>query len=201
MKISYFGHSCFAIFGKDFSVCLDPYGDIGVLLPKISTDYYFCSHEHYDHNNVTSSMGKNIEEIKKVEIIKTYHDDSFGKFRGENKIGVFEIDGIKIAHMGDYGELQNEAVCQMLKGIDILLIPIGGKYTIDTKCAIEYIEHIKPKIVVPMHYQFKTSSVDITDEKEFLSCVSKKYKVKKANKNLEINDIENLETIIYFIEC
>lgn len=201
MKITYFGHSCFTLSGKDYSVCLDPYGDIGVLLPEIKTDYYFCSHGHYDHDNVTKSMGRNIENANLVKVIKTYHDDSFGKLRGENKIGIFEIDKIKVAHMGDYGETENLNVCKELSGVDVLLIPIGGKYTINSKTAIKYIEQIKPKIAIPMHFKFKTSNVDITCEKEFLDLASKKYKIQKFDKNIEIIDIENLDTVIYFIEC
>lgn len=170
MKITYFGHSCFLFEGNKYSICLDPYGEIGLKIPKIKADYVFCSHSHYDHNNSSIVIGaKPVVENDCFKIIKSFHDDKKGALRGENDILVFTLDGYKIAFMGDYGESDNLVIINALKGVDILLIPIGGKYTIDSKTAKYYVDSIMPKTVIPMHYKIKNSTVDITDESEFLS--------------------------------
>ena len=169
MEIRYFGHSCFLLKGSKYSVCLDPYGDIGLNPPKINADYLFCSHQHYDHNNASIVIGaKKVVENDNFKIIKSFHDDNYGVLRGENDILLFKVEGYKIAFMGDYGESDNKEIIKALKGVDILLIPIGGKYTIDYKTAKYYADEIAPKTIIPMHYKIKNSTVDITDEKEFL---------------------------------
>lgn len=178
MEIIYYGHSCFLFKGQDYSICLDPYGDIGLKIPKIKADYVFCSHSHYDHNNYAIVEGaKEVKENEYFKIIKSYHDDSKGALRGENNILLFTLDGYKIAFMGDYGESDNASIITELKGAHILLIPIGGKYTIDSKTAKYYVDKISPKTIVPMHYKIKNSTVDISDEKYFLSLFSGYKKV------------------------
>ncbi len=171
MTISYYGHSYLLIEGKGYKIALDPYGDIGLKIKKVKADYLFCSHEHYDHNN--RDVVSNAKEIKGSEgcftVINSYHDDKRGALRGENKILLFSLDGVKIAFMGDYGEMENEAIVESLKGVDILFIPIGGTYTIDSKTAIEYALKIRPKTIVPIHFKIENSTVDIDDESKFLS--------------------------------
>ncbi len=178
MTISYFGHSFLLLEGMDYSIALDPYGDIGLEIPSILADYVFCSHSHYDHNN--ESAVKNAKRVKSSEtfkIIKTYHDDSFGALRGSNDVLLFTLDGLKIAFMGDYGESDNKEVINLLKGVDILFIPIGGTYTIDAKTAKYYIDKIKAKTVIPIHYKIKGSTVDIDDINVFLKQVDGYKKV------------------------
>lgn len=169
MEIRYFGHSCFLLKGE-YSICLDPYGDIGLKIPNVYADYVFSSHSHYDHNNISIVQGaKLVSENDNFKIIKSFHDDSKGALRGENDILLFNLGGYKIAFLGDYGESDNKEIIAKLRGVDILLIPIGGKYTIDSKTAKYYVDEIKPKTIIPMHYKIKNSTVDITDEKLFLS--------------------------------
>ena len=169
MEITYFGHSCFLFKGK-YSICLDPFSGIGLKIPNVSADYVFSSHSHYDHNNIEIvKNAKLVSENENFKIIKSFHDDNNGALRGENDILLFKLDGYKIAFLGDFGESCSEKVIKELKGVDILLIPIGGKYTIDSKTAKYYVDEIMPKTVIPMHYKIKNSTVDITDEKLFLS--------------------------------
>ncbi len=178
MIISYFGHSCFLFEGYKYSICLDPFGDIGLKIPSIKADYVFCSHNHYDHNNFSIVIGaKKVIENKDFKIIKSFHDDKKGSLRGENDILIFNLDGYKIAFMGDYGESDNNSIINELNGVDILLIPIGGKYTIDSMTAKYYVDKIFPKCVIPMHYKMENSTVDITDENDFLKLVGSYKKV------------------------
>lgn len=170
MLITYYGHSFLLIEGKEYSIALDPYGDIGLKAPIISADYVFCSHSHYDHNNISVVKGaKLVENCDAFKIIKSYHDNFKGQLRGENNILLFILDGYKIAFLGDFGESFNEDIISKLKGVDILFIPIGGKYTLDSQEALVYVKEIKPKTVVPIHYKIKGSNIDIEDEKRFLS--------------------------------
>ena len=172
MIISYFGHSFLLIKGKEYSIALDPYGDIGLKIPCVSADFVFCSHEHYDHNNASAvKNAKRVMENNSFKIIKSFHDDKGGLLRGTNDILLFSLDGIKIAFMGDYGESDNPKIINLLSGVDILFIPIGGTYTIDAKTAKYYIEKIKPKTVIPIHYKINGSTVDIDKIDEFLKLV------------------------------
>ena len=169
MLISYFGHSYLLLKGKEYSITLDPYGDVGLKIPTVESNYVFSSHSHYDHNNLNVvKNAKLVKNSKTFEIIPTYHDDSNGKLRGNNNILLFKLDGYKIAFMGDFGESENKSVIEKLKNVDILFIPIGGKYTIDSKTAKYYVDKINAKTVIPIHYKIRDLTVDIDDEKGFL---------------------------------
>lgn len=165
MKIKYKGHSCFVVYGKEFSLCLDPYDNIGLTPIDVKADYYFCSHSHYDHNNWSITGGKPFACGK---TIKSYHDKQRGALRGNNDILLAQIDGVTFAHLGDLGEAENEQLVNQLKGVDVLMIPVGGNYTIDYLEAKWYVDKIKPKIVIPMHYHIKGSTVDIDTVDKFL---------------------------------
>lgn len=170
MIITYFGHSFLLLKGKDYSIALDPYKDIGLEIPSVTSDFVFCSHEHFDHNNVSAvKNAKRVVGEGNFKIIKTYHDDKFGALRGANNVLLFTLDGIKIAFLGDFGESDNKELIKALNGVDILFIPIGGTYTIDAITAKHYVNGIQPKTVIPIHYKIKGSTVDIDDEKGFLN--------------------------------
>ena len=145
MKIKYFGHSYLLIEGGEYSIALDPFGDIGLNIPTVKADYVFSSHSHYDHNNISVVKGA-IPILKSVgafTILPSFHDNEKGKLRGENNILLFKLDGYNIAFMGDYGEEDNDYIASKLFGVDILFIPIGGKYTIDAKTAKRYVDKIQ----------------------------------------------------------
>ncbi len=193
LKIKYYGHSCFVCSGE-FSVCLDPYGDIGCTLPEITTDYYFCSHNHYDHNAKQSTMGISAKDVSFFEKIKTFHDNEHGRLRGENTVLKFKLNGVTFAHLGDLGEEDNKELIGQLKGVDVLFVPIGGRYTINAKQAVYYTESILPKIVIPMHYKFEKSTIDIDNEDEFLNLIKNKYKIiklKDSESEINLSDTEN----------
>lgn len=176
LKVKYYGHSCFVIKG-DFSICLDPYGDIGYLLPEIKTDYYFCSHDHYDHNAKQKTMGVSAEGVAKFEKIQTFHDELNGRLRGDNTVLKFTLNGVTFAHLGDLGKSDDKELIARLKGVDVLFIPVGGNYTINARQAAFYVEKISSKIVVPMHYRFGKSTVDVDDESEFLELIKNDYEI------------------------
>ncbi|MBO7214818.1 MAG: MBL fold metallo-hydrolase [Clostridia bacterium] len=170
MKITYFGHSHFLIEGGEYSITLDPFKNIGLKENKTESDYLFCSHEHYDHNNRSIvTYKKEVENKPPFKVIETFHDEKFGSLRGKNKVLLFNLDGKKIAFLGDLGEYDSESLISELKFVDLLLIPVGGTYTIDTFGAIDYLQKIQPKAVIPMHFHYGKSTVDISAVDCFLS--------------------------------
>ncbi len=178
MKIRYLGHSSFALTeSTGTTVVTDPYGNVGFRLPPVEANAVTVSHSHYDHNNVGGVLGKPVVidkegqyEIGGVEItaIKSVHDNENGARRGENLIFKFRMDGLDICHLGDLGEECSSSLIETLLPVQVLLIPVGGKYTIDAEMAKEYVDRIMPSIVIPMHYKTKGLTLDIDKPDDFL---------------------------------
>lgn len=163
MDITYLGHSSFRIKGKNASVVTDPYDSekVGIKFPKVSADIVTLSHNHSDHNQsvLVSDTKKVIDgpgeyEIMGVSVIglSTYHDDQKGAERGKNTIYILEMDGLRIAHLGDLGHELGEDMVGEIGTIDILMAPIGGFYTVDAEKAASVVREIEPSIIIPMHY-------------------------------------------------
>ncbi len=179
MKLEYYGHSCFRMtFASGTRIVTDPYGEIGFAPLRTEADIVTVSHGHYDHCNVAAVGGSPIVlsspiscERGGVSITATscFHDDAHGAKRGKNLIFRFRADGLDICHLGDLGEPANARIIEELRGVDVLLIPVGGHYTIDAKEAKEYIRGIAPKLVIPMHYYTDGLQVDIAGLQPFLS--------------------------------
>ena len=162
MTISWFGQSCFRIEAKEGSILIDPFSkDIGLKPPKIKDDLVLVTHEHRDHNNIEGAgpevfVIRTPGEYEKNGIsvlgIMSYHDKQEGKERGSNTIYIIKAEDIITCHLGDLGHELNEKQVQDIGDVDILMIPVGGNYTINYKEAVEVISQIEPKIVIPMHY-------------------------------------------------
>lgn len=179
MKIQYLGHSSFKLTeSTGTSVVCDPYSpEVGFAMKKVSADAVTVSHHHFDHDNV-AAVGGNPRIIDKeasydlpgVEInaVKSFHDGSRGKKRGENVIFKFRMDGLDICHLGDLGEACSAELIELILPVDVLLIPVGGNYTIDAETAKEYVDRLMPEIVIPMHYRTKDCRLDIEKVDEFL---------------------------------
>lgn len=178
MKIEYLGHSCFVLTeSTGTSVMTDPYGKIGIKMPKRSVSVVTVSHQHYDHNNIAAVYGAPTVISKEgsyafegVEIvgIKSFHDDVGGALRGENVIFKFRMDGLDVCHLGDIGESCTAELLEQILPIDVLLIPVGGTYTIDSEEAKRYVDRIMPEIVIPMHYRVKDVNLDIDKPDDFI---------------------------------
>lgn len=168
MDIQYFGHSCFKIRTKSGSVVADPYTkSVGLQLPTLSADIVTVSHDHEDHNNakvVSGTARRKIPfvvtepgeyEVEGISIFGylTMHDDKKGQERGENVVYIIQAEGIRVLHLGDLGNVPEASLIEELNGVDVLLVPVGGTYTINPKQALEVIEVISPSVVVPMHYK------------------------------------------------
>ena len=177
MKIRYRGHSCFQLTeSTGTSIVTDPYGDVGFDLPCISADVVTVSHDHYDHNNVKAVKGNPVVIDKEgnyeiggvgITAIRSWHDNESGDKRGENLIFKFRMDGLEICHLGDLGEECSSSLLELLLPVHVLIIPVGGTYTLDAEQAKEYVDRIMPSIVIPMHYKTKGLDMDIDKVSEF----------------------------------
>jgi len=181
MKIEWLGHSCFLITSDmGTKIITDPYGtreDLSYGKIAESADIVTVSHGHSDHNNVAAVQG-NPEVVQKTGAVKakgiefksipSYHDNNEGKQRGNNTVFCFAVDGIRLCHLGDLGHQLSDKQVSELGRIDILLIPVGGYYTIDAKVATQVCNQLKPRVIIPMHFKTDKCAFPITGVDEFL---------------------------------
>ena len=173
MKLSWLGHSCFSVESRGFRLITDPYENVrGLRDINTGADAVYCSHGHFDHayreGVKLRSGGVNPFSITEI---KSFHDAAGGSLRGENIIRRFESEGISVVHLGDLGhELDTEDI-KPLYGCDVLLIPVGGTYTIDGRTAARVAESINPRLVIPMHYRKGSKGFkELSGAEEFCSC-------------------------------
>jgi L-ascorbate metabolism protein UlaG (beta-lactamase superfamily) len=182
MKIKYLGHSAFVITANSgVKIVADPYETSPTLTYgqiTESADIVTVSHKHFDHNNVAavrgnpevvSRAGRSVVKGIELKGIASAHDDSGGRVRGGNIIFCFEVDGVAVCHLGDLGHRLDERQLKEIGRVDVLLIPVGGNFTIDAKAATEVCNQLKPRVVIPMHYKTEKSIPGISGVEEFLS--------------------------------
>lgn len=179
MVITWLGQACFKIQSGNLVLVVDPFAkEVGFTPPRFRADIVLITHPHYDHANSESltgdpfvATGPGEYEIKETYIkgIQTFHDSVEGKERGTNTIYRIELEDFKIAHLGDFGEkeMRNETL-EELGDIDILMLPVGGKYTIDAKEAARVVKQIEPRIVIPMHYKIPGLKIGLEGAEAFL---------------------------------
>ena len=188
-KLVWAGQACFQISvsnGKDHeaTVVIDPFDEkIGLKVPNFSADILLVTHNHHDHNNIKDLKGDPfiIEnpgeyEIKGVFIqgVPSFHDDKEGKERGSNTIYTIEAENIRFCHLGDLGQKQlTDEQLEKIGKVDVLMIPVGGTFTIDSSEAAKVVGQIEPKIVIPMHYQVPKLKVDLDGVDKFLKAMGK----------------------------
>lgn len=163
MEIKYLSHSSFLVKTKDAKIVMDPFDPkiVGLKFPKQEADIVTISHEHKDHSYTDLIEGEPLIltwpgqfEKKGVRIwgLSSFHDKVQGKERGENVMYKFESEGISILHCGDLGVVPSDDQIDEMGDVDILLVPVGGKYTITAEEAIHLIKKVEPAIAIPMHY-------------------------------------------------
>ena len=180
MKLKWLGHSCFQLTLDDGLVIVtDPYDDsVGYPPLRVSADAVLISHDHFDHSYAAAVQGSprifnqpwsfELEGVK-ITGIPSWHDDKNGAKRGPNTIFIVEAEGLRLAHLGDLGHLPDtEEQAAALQGLDAMLIPIGGFYTIDTRQAVEIIRACRPRLAVAMHFANAYCHFSISDESEFV---------------------------------
>lgn len=178
MEISWLGHSCFRLRGREAVVLTDPcHKSIGYSIGRPTADIVTVSHHHPGHDNVAAVAGSpriidgpGEYEITNVLItgIRTYHDGQRGARLGRNTAYVIEMDDLRICHLGDLGHVPNSEQAEEMSGVDILLAPMGGGSTLDAAAASETVSLLEPKLVIPMHYQTPAVAVQLDPLDRFL---------------------------------
>ena len=170
MIITSYGHALFTVeTAGGFTMATDPYNEsVGYPLPKLSCDWVTVSHHHHDHDNValfaeTPYVIEGAGAVSPVEGVTvfgfpSFHDDAQGQKRGNNTMFLTEADGLRVLHMGDLGHLLTEEEVNRFGRVDVLMIPVGGFYTIGAAEAVRLYHMIRPRIVIPMHYKTKWSA-------------------------------------------
>lgn len=216
MNIQYYGHSCFKITTKpagrgqeDVNVFIDPFDKtIGLRPPQGQADLVLVTHDHPGHNNASALKGDpaildipgeySVKGISVVGLASAHGND----IATPNTIFILESEDMKLCHLGDLGGELTDKQMSEIDGVDILMIPIGGKYTIDAKKAIDIVRKLEPKIVIPMHYKMNGTTSDIADEKQFCNEIGNCSENKISKLNIKKKDLEekNMEVLVMGIE-
>ncbi|MBE0416048.1 MAG: MBL fold metallo-hydrolase [Dehalococcoidia bacterium] len=198
MKVKWLGHSAFIITSDEgIKILTDPYrlGMFGVNYDEIkeAADIVVVTHEHPDHNNVKGVPGNpevikgaGTRQAKGIEFRgrASFHDDSGGSQRGPNNIFCFTVNGVRLCHLGDLGHTLSDRQLANIGEVDVLLTPMAGNFTLDAAGAHKVVDQIKPRVVIPMHYQTdKCPTFPVTDVEPFLAG-------KKNVKGLDTAEVE-----------
>ena len=184
MEIQFLGQSCFRIKGKNTILLTDPFNPefVGLKFPKVSADIVTVSHLHKDHNNTKAVSGTTkmpeafiINEPGEYEIggvsisgYRSFHDNSQGSERGLNTIFIIDFDGLRLVHLGDLGHKLDEFQLEEINGSDVLFVPVGEEFTLDVQKAVEVVNQVAPKIVIPMHYYLPGTKLKMSPVDDFL---------------------------------
>ncbi|MCL1811822.1 MAG: MBL fold metallo-hydrolase [Methanomassiliicoccaceae archaeon] len=211
MRIRWHGHACFEFISDENSIITDPHDgkSIGIKPPVSNANIVLISHDHFDHNASKIIKNEHIVLLSKngkhnvrgigVEGFSTFHDESNGSLRGENTIYKFTVDGISICHCGDLGDIPSEETLEALKNVDIIFVPTGEIYTLSIPKVIKFLDIIKPKIIVPMHYMVGGLSMHLKALDEYLDNVSKETVLYVGNEvELFSDDINEFKGIWVF---
>jgi L-ascorbate metabolism protein UlaG (beta-lactamase superfamily) len=166
MEITFLGHASFKIKGKQAIVVTDPFDPkvVGLKFPRVQADIVTISHEHDDHSmaELVNGVRKVIDgpgeyEIKGVSILglPSFHDDKKGNLRGKNTVYVIEMNGLRVVHLGDLGHKLSDKLIESIGEVDVLMVPVGGEYTIGASIAVQVVRAIEPRITIPMHYKME----------------------------------------------
>ena len=176
MKVTYLGHASFLLESGSTSILIDPYDEkVGYPIPTVQPQVVLISHEHGDHNHVATAKGRPRvirglaeggewrtvnEKADGVVItsVPTYHDGTKGTQRGRNTVFLLEAEGLRLVHLGDLGHPLDETSAKALGRPEVLMIPVGGYYTIDAAQARDLVARLRPAITIPMHYKTEVNA-------------------------------------------
>jgi L-ascorbate metabolism protein UlaG (beta-lactamase superfamily) len=208
MKIKWFGQSCFRLTSENgIKIVMDPYANmLGYKLPEIEANIVTTSHDHSDHNNVGAVKGDFVhikdpgvfsQEGIGIKGVQTFHDKVSGTKRGKNIVYNFRIDGLNVCHCGDLGHLLSLEQINEIGKVDILLLPIGGRVTLDASGAAEVMKQLNPAVVIPMHYRTKAMGIlgFIFGKVDTFITVSKKDAKNYKELDVNLSNIKDLPGI------
>jgi L-ascorbate metabolism protein UlaG (beta-lactamase superfamily) len=178
LDVTWLGHGCFRLRGRNAAVVTDPYPpSIGLKLQRLDADLVTVSHEHENHNYTQVVREPSYEirgpgeyEVAGVSVIgvPTYHDAEKGAKRGPNTIYLIEIDDVAVCHLGDLGHKLDDADAEAISSADVLLVPVGGRTAINAAQAAEVVRQLEPRYVVPMHFAIPGLKLELDSIDRFL---------------------------------
>ncbi len=209
MNIKWLGHSCFLITSNEgLRVITDPYavgGGINYSPVKETADIVVVSHDHDDHNNVSAVQGKpevvkgsGTKTVKGIQFrgVATYHDSSQGKQRGPNTTFCFTVANIKLCHLGDLGHVLSPGQINEIGGVDILFIPVGGFFTIDSANASQVCDQLRPEVIIPMHFKTPNCAYPIASVDDFLRGKNNVREVGSSEAEFELDKLPSTSEIV-----
>lgn len=193
MRVTWYGHSCFVLETHGGTrLLLDPCDpDTGYALDAIAADAVCVTHAHHDHSYTAAAAGNPLViqgpgeySVKDVRITgyPSWHDGVQGAQRGPNVIYLIQAEGRRVCHLGDLGALPEESVLEALSKPDLLLIPVGGRYTIDASAAAALTARLEPAVVTPMHYRTAALTFPLADAEEFIKLLGDSYRVQRLDR-------------------
>lgn len=209
LSLTWLGQSAFVLTtSTGLRALLDPTGPgTGyTVAPVADLDLVTISHEHSDHNAANLATGSPLvvhglagndwakidQTVKGVRVraAPTFHDDTQGSQRGKNAVFVFELDGLRLAHMGDLGHTLTPEQIAAVGPVDVILIPVGGFYTVDGKTAAQVVGQLNPKIIVPMHYKTADLSASLAgrlaSEGDFVGALGNTAAINKVGQTITV---------------
>ena len=177
MDLTWLGHGCFRLRGKNAVAVTDPYPPaLGPRLARLEADLVTVSHPHPNHSNVQAVKdarvidGPGEYEVKGITVngVPAYHDDRKGEERGRNTVFLIEVDDVRVCHLGDLGHRLDDASLEVIGSVDVLLVPVGGGNSLDASRAAEVVRQIEPRMVVPMHYAVPAVKKELDGVDRFL---------------------------------
>jgi len=200
MKVKWLGHACFLITSsKGTRILTDPFDEtVGYTVPTAEADFVTVSHDHFDHSATNLVQGhprvirdSGTHQLDDVALrgIKTFHDNVQGAKRGGNIVFVLDVDGIQVCHLGDLGHIPTEEQISAIGKVDVLLVPVGGTYTIDSSAAAQVTELLAPKMVIPMHFKTQALSFPLEPVDSYLKRVGAAIRTGETSIEITAQDL------------
>ena len=210
MDVTWLGHGCFRLRGRGAAVVTDPYPPtIGLKLSRMDADLITVSHEHDDHtytqvvrDGAYEVHGPGEYEVAGVSVIglPTYHDAEKGAKEGRNTVYLIEMDDVRICHLGDLGHKLDDAEAEAVASPDVLLVPVGGRTTMNGEQAAEVVRQLEPRFVVPMHYSIPGLKLQLDPVDRFLKEMGVTASEPQPKLSVQKSSVTEYETKVVVLE-
>ena len=210
MDVTWLGHGCFRLRGRSAAVVTDPYPPtLGLKLSRMDADLVTVSHDHDEHSytqvvrdGAYEVRGPGEYEVAGVSVIglPTYHDSEKGAKRGRNTVYLIDIDEVSVCHLGDLGHKLDDAEAEAVGTPDVLLVPVGGRTTMNGEQAAEVVRQLEPRFVVPMHYAIPGLKVELDSIDRFLKEMGLTASEAQPKLSVQKSSVTEYETKVVVLE-